>query len=184
MSTSSTTPPADATSGQHLHLARWSCTTGSNVQSRGVVIVESGEHRWTGNAEGNGAVDALFGAVDRALTDVLDGHPRLVSYDVHAVAEGPDAEGSVTVRIAPPSAAEGARATGTYTGTAQSANIIAASVEAYIEAINGLLAEASWAGAAEAAGGRHAGRGDRAAQPGAEFDKEAARHEPSGWFER
>jgi hypothetical protein len=184
MSTSATTDPADAASGQRVELVRWNCTTGSNVQSRGVVIVSSGEHRWTGNAEGTGAVDALFGAVDRALAGVLSGAPRLVSYDVHAVAEGPDAEGSVTVRIAPPAAAEGARATGTYAGTAQSANIIAASVEAYIEAINAMLAEAHWAGAAEAAGARQKGRGDRAAQPGAEFDKEAAHHDPSGWFER
>jgi hypothetical protein len=184
MSTSATNPPAGTPSDQRVHVSRWSCTTGSNVQSRGVVIVESGEHQWAGTAEGNGAVDALFGAVDRALRDVLTGHPRLLSYDVHAMAEGPDAEGSVTVRIAPPSAAEGARAEGTYSGTAQSANIIAASVEAYIEAINGLLAEVHWAGAAEAAGNRRKGRGDKAAQPVAEFDKEAARHDTSAWFER
>jgi hypothetical protein len=169
---------------QRIHLARWSCTTGSNTQSRGVVVVESGDHRWESSAEGNGAVDALFGAVDAALADVLTGHPRLVAYDVHALAEGPDAEGRVTVRIAPPSDAEGARGQGTYTGTSQSANIIAASVEAYVEAINGLLAEVHWAGATAAAGDRRGGRGDSAAQPDAEFDKEAAKHDASAWFER
>ena len=76
---------------QRIHLARWSCTTGSNVQSRGVVVLESGDHRWEAAAEGNGAVDALFGAVDTALAAVLTGHPRLIGYDVHALAEGPSA---------------------------------------------------------------------------------------------
>ncbi len=169
---------------QRIHLARWSCATGSNVQSRGVVVVESGDHRWEATAEGNGAVDALFGAVDRALAGVLSGHPRLLSYDVHAVAEGPDAEGRVTVRIAPPAGGTGARAEGTYEGTSQSANIIAASVEAYIEAINELLAEEHWAGATEAAGNRRRTRGEKHAQPKAEFDEDAARHDTSAWFER
>src|ERR687893_105907 len=109
---------------QRLHLVRWTCTTGSNTQSRGAVVVESGDHRWQATAEGNGPVDALFKAVDSAIHDVLTGHPRLLAYDVHAVAEGPSAEGRVTVRIAPPAGAEGDRAHGDYTGEAQATNII------------------------------------------------------------
>jgi 2-isopropylmalate synthase len=177
------TDPATAAE-QRLHLARWTCTSGSNSNSRGAVILESGDHRWEASAEGNGPVDALFRAVDRALGDVLTGHPRLVAYDVHAVAEGPDAEGRVTVKIAPPSAAEGARGTGTYTGESTSPNIIAASVEAYIEAINQLLAEEHWAGATEAAGNRR--RAKRAAEEGprSEFDESEARHDTTAWFER
>jgi hypothetical protein len=57
------------------------------------------------------AVDALFKAVNAALADVLEGHPRLVGYDVHALAEGPEAEGLVIVAIGPP-AGEGARSKG------------------------------------------------------------------------
>jgi 2-isopropylmalate synthase len=170
---------------QRIHLARWSCTTGSNVQSRGVVVLESGDHRWEATAEGNGAVDALFGAVDSALAGVLTGHPRLIGYDVHALAEGPDAEGRVTCRLAPPAGAEGARAEGAYEGTSTSPNIIAASVEAYIEAINDLLAEAHWAGATDAAGNRARTTtepGDAAAST--EFDEDAARHDTTAWFER
>ena len=112
------TEPATPT----LHLARWTVTSGSQVQSRGAVVIASGDHEWQASAEGNGAVDALFRAVDKALADVLTGHPRLVGYDVHAVAEGPDAEGVVTVRIAPPSGAQGQRGTGEYTGEARSTN--------------------------------------------------------------
>jgi len=71
-------------------------TSGSNVQSRGAVVIEAGDHHWKASSQGNGAVDALFEAVDKALAEVLAGHPRLVGYDVHALAEGPDAEGLVT----------------------------------------------------------------------------------------
>lgn len=135
-----------------IHLTRWTVTSGSNVQSRGAVVLEAGDHHWRASAEGNGAVDALFKAVDAALADVLQGHPRLVGYDVHALAEGPEAEGLVIVAIEPPSAAEGERATGLYNGKARSTNIIAASIEAYVEALNAMLAEAHWADAAEIAG--------------------------------
>jgi LeuA allosteric (dimerisation) domain len=88
-----------------LHLARWTVTSGSNVNSRGAVVIAAGDHQWEAATEGNGAVDALFRAIDRALADVLTGQPRLLAYDVHAVAEGPAAEGKVTVSIAPPSGA-------------------------------------------------------------------------------
>ncbi len=134
-----------------LHLARWTVTSGSNVQSRGAVVIEAGDHHWRASAEGNGAVDALFKAVDAALAEVLAGHPRLVGYDVHALAEGPEAEGLVIVAIEPPAGA-GPRSSGLYNGKARSTNIIAASIEAYVEALNAMLAEAHWAGAAESAG--------------------------------
>ena len=166
-----------------LHLSRWTVTSGSQVQSRGAVVISSGEHQWKASAEGNGAVDALYRAVDKALAGVLTGHPKLLSYDVHAVAEGPDSEGVVTVRIAPPSGAEGARGTGDYSGEARSENIIAASVDAYIDAINRLLAEAHWAGAADSAGNRKrataAGEARRA-----ELDPDEANHDTTAWFER
>ena len=168
-----------------LHLTRWTVTSGSNVQSRGAVVIEAGKHHWRASAEGNGAVDALYKAVDAALVDVLGGHPRLVAYDVHALAEGPDAEGRVTVRLAPPPGAEGARSEGAYEGTSTSPNIIAASVEAYIEAINDLLAEAHWAGATDAAGNRARTTTKSLEAAGStEFDEEAARHDTTAWFER
>ena len=135
-----------------LHLTRWTVTSGSNVQSRGAVVIEAGDHHWRASAEGNGAVDALFKAVDAALADVLEGHPRLVGYDVHALAENSEAEGLVIVAVQPPATAEGERASGLYNGKARSTNIIAASIEAYVEALNAMLSEAHWAGAAESAG--------------------------------
>ena len=157
--------------GGRLHLARWSASMGSKTNSRGAVLIESGDHRWEGSAKGNGPVDALFRAVDLALIDVLGGHPRLLTYDVHAVAEGPDAEGLVTVRVAPPADAQGERSGGTYEGVAQGANIVVASIEAYMNAIELFLGEDHWAGATEAAGNNRAAPLTANARP--KFDEEA-----------
>jgi len=168
-----------------LHLARWTVSSGSQVQSRGAVVIASGDHQWEGAAEGNGPVDALLRAVDTALAGVLTGHPRLIAYDVHAVAEGPDAVGMVTIKIAPPSSAGGRRASGHYTGQSRNVNIIAASIEAYIDALNLLLDEAHWAGATEAAGNRKRARAAAASRaPRAELDEDAGVHDTTAWFER
>jgi hypothetical protein len=184
MATESTSaaPPLDA--ADTLHLARWTVTSGSNANSRGAVVIASGEHEWRASSDGNGAVDALFRAVDRALAGVLTGHPRLISYDVHAVAEGPDAEGKVTVAIAPPTGAEGPRANGRYTGEVTSTNIIAASIEAYIDAINAVLAEEHWQGATETAGNSKRARVSAPAAKAqrAELDEEAGRIDTTDWF--
>jgi len=176
----------DAVATPTVHLSRWTVTSGSNAQSRGAVVISSGDHEWDATAEGNGPVDALYRAVDRALSEVLTGHPRLIAYDIHAVAEGPDSEGVVTVKISPPSAAAGRRGTGRYSGQARSTNIIAASIEAYLEAINGLLAEEHWAGATEQAGNRRRAKAAAAAKTHkrAEFDKDEAHHDTTAWFER
>jgi 2-isopropylmalate synthase len=171
---------AETGTARHLHLARWSCTSGSKVRSRGVIIIESGDHRWQASAEGNGPVDALFRAVDEALHEVLTGHPRLLAYDVHALSPGTDAEAVVTVSVAPPAAAAGARAEGVYRGRGQDANIIAASIEAYVDALDALLAEEHWQGATDEAGNYRAVPVEPDRQ--AEYDP-AARPDIARWFE-
>lgn len=171
--------PADT-----LHLARWTVTSGSNANSRGAVVIASGDHQWKASAEGNGAIDALFRAVDSALREVLTGHPRLVGYVVRALGEAPDAEGRVTVTIAPPSDASGPRANGRYTGEMTSTNIIAASIEAYIDALNELLAEEHWQGATESAGNRKRAQVSEPAAKAqrAELDEDAGRIDTTDWF--
>ena len=131
----------------------------------------SGDHEWRASAEGNGAIDALYRAVDKALAEILSGHPRLLAYDIHALGEGTDTIGVVTVRIAPPDVG-GERGSGEYRGEARGPNIIAASIEAYIMALNAMLAEAHWEGAPEAAAAHRdaspkpvAGVGRRGARP-------------------
>ncbi len=181
-STAATSPAGDP--ADTLHLARWTVTSGSNANSRGAVVISAGDHQWRASAEGNGAIDALFRAVDGALKDVLAGHPRLVGYTVLALGDAPDAEGKVTVVIAPPSDVAGPRGTGRYTGEITSTNIIAASIEAYIDAINELLAEEHWQGATETAGNR---KGARVSEPTAkaqraELDEDAGKIDTTDWF--
>ena len=176
--------PGVAGDAPALHLARWTITSGSNVQSRGAVVIASGDHQWDASAEGNGAVDALLRAVDAALVEVLAGHPRLVAYDVHALGEGPGAEGRVGLTIEPPASAEGARGMGSYDGAAQGTNIIAASVEAYVQAINAMLAEAHWAGAPDSAGNARRRLAREATPRRAEVDQDAAREASIDWFDR
>jgi 2-isopropylmalate synthase len=167
-----------------IRLDRWTVTSGSNVVSRAAVVLHAGAHDWQASAEGTGAVDALFRAVDGAMVDVLGGSPLLLEYDVHALAEGPDAEGRVTVRIAPPAGAEGPRSDGRFTGEVASANIVAASVEAYIAALNAMLGSAAWTGAARAAGDARPGGRDAETEPiSTEFDAEAD-VDAMEWFNR
>ena len=177
---SATTPP--------VHLARWTVASGSNTRSRGAVILEAGDHHWRASAEGNGAIDALYTAVDRALHEILDGHPRLLAWDVHALGEGTDTIGVVTLRIAPPLVA-GERGEGEYAGEARGPNIIAAALEAYLIALNAMLSEAQWRGAPEAA----ASTGTRARKKApvtagaarerrAELDEAAGEIDTVDWF--
>lgn len=172
-----------------LSLARWTVTSGSNAHSRGAVIIDAGDHHWRASAEGNGAIDALYRAVDQALSEILDGHPRLLAYDIHALGEGTDTIGSVTVRIAPPDA-EGKRGTGEYGAEARGPNIIAASIEAYILALNAMLGEAHWEGAPEAAAatGKRARRksvvaAGTARECRADLDEDEGLHDTTAWFE-
>lgn len=176
----------DAKRPAPIRLQRWTVTSGSNANSRAAVVLRAGHHDWQASSEGNGAVDALLKAVDLALAEVIGGHPLLLAYDVHALAEGPDAEGQVTVRIAPPVSATGDRGEGRFTGVVDSTNTIAASIEAYVEALNAMLASSSWANAAEEAGRRR--RRSGGAEPGGpastEFDDEARPIDTTAWFNR
>ena len=182
--TSSADPRPAGDPADTLHLARGTVTSGSNANSRGAVVISAGDHQWQASAEGNGAIDALFRAVDGALKDVLAGHPRLVGYTVRALGDAPDAEGRVTVMIAPPSDVAGPRGTGRYTSEITSTNIIAASIEAYIDAINKLLAEEHWQGATETAGNRKRARVSEptAKAQRAELDEDAGKIDTTDWF--
>jgi 2-isopropylmalate synthase len=175
--------PEPTTETPTLQLARWTVTSGSNARSRGAVIIDAGDHHWRASAEGNGAIDALFRAVDQALSEILDGHPRLLAYDIHALGEGTDTIGAVTVRIAPPDIG-GERGSGEYTGEARGPNIIAASIEAYITALNALLGESHWSGATEAAGNSRgvAVSAGTAREQRADIDEGEAPHDTTAWF--
>ena len=87
-------------------------------------------------AIGNGPVDALFEAVDQAVQPVFGWHPVLESYEIKAVSGGEDAQGRALVRCRR-STDEGPGAL-VVSGHGLSTNIIEASIEAYLVALNKL----------------------------------------------
>jgi len=119
-----------------VELVGWSVTSshGGNAVGTVTLIVEG--HERTTEATGNGPVNALFGAVDEALQPVLGWHPALSEYEIKAVSSGEDAQGQVLVRCRR-SSDEGPGAL-VVTGHGLSTNIIEASLEAYLVAVNKL----------------------------------------------
>jgi 2-isopropylmalate synthase len=92
-------------------------------------------------AIGTGPVDACYKAIDA----IVDAPNTLLEFAVHAITEGIDALGEVTVRI---EAEDGATATNaqrdyeqarTYGGHGADTDIIVASVKAYLAALNKML---------------------------------------------
>ncbi len=93
-------------------------------------------------AVGTGPVDATYKAID----EIVGADTRLLEFAVHAVTEGIDAQGEVTVRIQARSSgsaeaerefSDGAR---TYGGYGADTDIVVASAKAYLSAVNKLLA--------------------------------------------
>ena len=133
-----TLSPSDtrpATHGQ-LSLERWSASSGSERGSRANLVLAGGGHRWRANADGNGAIDALMRAVDNALAPLLGEGVTLVSFDVHATRAGHEAQASVSVGVQ----RRGRPDDPVYPGGAVDENVLQASVVAYVDAVNALLA--------------------------------------------
>src|SRR5207249_11237268 len=87
-------------------------------------------------ARGNGPVNALFGAVDQAVEPVLGWSPVLTEYEIKAVSAGEDAQGQVLVRCR--RSTDNGPGALVVSGHGLSTNIIEASLEAYLVAINKL----------------------------------------------
>ena len=77
---------------------------------------------------GNGPVDAVCNAIDRAIGN----ESKLVDFNVQAVTEGIDSQGTVTIRIEKDGRI--------YTGRGADTDIIVASAKAYLSAVNRQLA--------------------------------------------
>ena len=114
----------------------WSVTSSHGGNATGSVTLTIGGEERTAEATGNGPVDALFDAVDDALQPVLGWHPTLTEYEIKAVSAGEDAQGQVLVRCRR-SSDEGPGAL-IVTGHGLSTNIIEASLEGYLVAVNKL----------------------------------------------
>jgi len=114
----------------------WSVTSSHGGNATGTVsLTVSGQER-TAETTGNGPVNALYGAVDQAIEPVLGWQPVLTEYEIKAVSAGEDAQGQVLVRCRR-STDDGPGAL-FVSGHGLATNIIEASLEAYLVAINKL----------------------------------------------
>jgi 2-isopropylmalate synthase len=121
---------------ESVTLEGWSVTSSHGGHATGTVsLLANGTDR-SAESRGNGPVNALFAAVDEAVGPVLGWHPVLTEYEIKAVSGGEDAQGQVLVRCRR-STDEGPGAL-VVSGHGLSTNIIEASLEAYLEAINKL----------------------------------------------
>jgi 2-isopropylmalate synthase len=119
-----------------VQLLGWSVTSSHGGNATGTVSLSVDGGDRSQDATGNGPVDALYSAVDQALQPVFGWHPVLTEYEIKAVSAGEDAQGQVLVRCRR-SSDEGPGAL-VVSGHGLSTNIIEASVEAYLVAINKL----------------------------------------------
>jgi len=121
---------------QAVQLQGWNVTSSHGGKATGMVSLSVGDEDHAKAAIGNGPVDALFAAVDAAVEPVFGWHPVLETYEIKAVSGGEDAQGRVHVRCRR-SSDEGPGAL-IVSGHGLSTNIIEASVEAYLVAVNKL----------------------------------------------
>src|SRR6185295_10294577 len=121
---------------QAVRLEGWNVTSSHGGKATGMVSLAVGGEDHAKAAIGNGPVDALFAAVDEALQPVFGWHPVLEAYEIKAVSGGEDAQGRVLVRCRR-SSDEGPGAL-VVSGHGLSTNIIEASIQAYLVAVNKL----------------------------------------------
>jgi 2-isopropylmalate synthase len=110
-----------------LQLVRWNASIGSSGPATGSIVVSRDGREVSGDGEGNGAVDALFEAIDDAV-----GIPcELEEYNVEAVTPGEDAQGQVRLRVR--------SGDQVYTGHGLATDVIEASARAYLAALSKII---------------------------------------------
>ncbi len=124
-----------------VRLAYFHVTSGSQTVPSATVRLEGPHGASQESAIGDGPVDAVYRAVDKAVGV----HHRLVDYTLQAVTGGKDAQGEVTVRIEDTDGR-------IYLGRGVSTDVIEASARAYVAAVNKALVQACGNGRGAAAG--------------------------------
>jgi 2-isopropylmalate synthase len=143
-----------------IELLDWSVASSRGGGSSGRVEVRVNGVEATAESTGNGPVDALYEALDKAVTPTLGWRPILAEYEIRAVSEGEDAQGQVTAkcRRSTDLDAEGKPLPNVpiVTGQGLSTNIIDASLVAFVSAANKLAALESGSASAPTKGSREA----------------------------
>lgn len=110
-----------------LQLVRWNASLGSGGPATGSVVVSRDGVELSGDGQGNGAVDALFEAIDAAVGL----SSQLEEYHVEAVTPGEDAQGQVRLRVRVGDQV--------FTGHGLATDVIEASARAYLAAMSKVL---------------------------------------------
>lgn len=110
-------------------LETYQISSGNRVVSTSTISLKRNGNIFTEAATGEGPVDAVFNAMERAIGFTL----KLEDYSLRAVTGGKDALGEVTVRVS--------KSDKMFTGRGVSTDVIEASVKAYLNAINRVLSE-------------------------------------------
>ncbi len=110
----------------YYHLRYMQVNSGTNSIPTATVCIKCNGDELADSATGDGPVDALFNAIDRALSTRY----KIESYRVRSVTSGRQALGEVAVRIRTEEKS--------FTGRGVSTDIIEASGKAYLSAINQL----------------------------------------------
>lgn len=113
--------------GSPFHLERWNANIGSGGAATASVVIQRKGVENSGDAEGNGPVDALMKAIDAAVGI----ENELIYFNVGAVTPGEDAQGQVHVRIK----VKGEM----YTGHGLATDIVEASARAYLASLSQVL---------------------------------------------
>lgn len=111
-----------------FRLLRWSANIGTGGAATASAVIGRDDQQISGDADGNGPVDALMKAVDAALNI----ENELTYFHVESVTPGEDAQGQVHVRIKH----EGQ----SYAGHGLATDIVEASIKAYIAALSQVAA--------------------------------------------
>ena len=111
------------------HVESYTTTCGNVTNSMSQVILRCNDEVMRGVSTGDGPVDSAF----RAIEQCIGHHYELDDFQVQALTEGKEALGSALVRL---------RNNGKlYSGTGTSTDIVAASIRAYINALNKIVFE-------------------------------------------
>lgn len=108
-------------------LVKMEITTRTDNSSYAIVDLEKGNKMFHGESDGDGPVEALFNAIEKAI----DMHFELIDFSLKSVTTGKDALGEALVKL---------KNNGeVFSGRGTSKNILEASAIAYINAINRAL---------------------------------------------
>ncbi len=115
---------AERTTNQRIKLDYLQVTSGVGVQSVASLALKISGEKFEACASGNGPVDAAI----KALKKIIDRHMSLKEFTIQAISKGSDDVGKVHMQVEYDNQI--------YYGFGANTDIIAASVEAYIDCIN------------------------------------------------